>query len=346
MKRDNTREYGKVVKCAGHKHIRKGLGIIFLCSIFLLLNAVCVQAKNIVATDHQKYNYKEYVKDLEQLESRYSGHCQVKVIGKTADKRNLYEVVLGNPEAKKHLVVIANLHAREYMTTLLCMKQIEYYLQNYNNKIAGQKPAVVFNKVAVHIVPSCNPDGTAISQYGFNAIRNKTLRRKLQKMRGNATTWKANARGVDLNRNWGYLFKKDGRAGSSGYTGVRAASEKETKAIIDMVNGISKQGKVVGVVSYHAMGSVIFGRCTDAATTSVRNKTQKMYQTAHQATGYSLYGGGSSHCQSREYFLYKKKFPCITLEIGRTTCPVPQSQFPTVWNENKNLVLKEAALFY
>ena len=345
MRRDNTRETGRVVEPAGHRHIGKGLGIIFLCSIFLMLNCMHVQAKTIVSTDHQKYDYKEYVKDLKQLESSYSEHCKVNVIGETADKRNLYEVVLGNPEAKKHLIVIANLHAREYMTTLLCMKQIEYYLQNYDKKIAGEKPAEVFDKVAVHIVPSCNPDGTAISQYGFNAVRNKTLRKKLKKMGGYATTWKANARGVDLNQNWGYKFKKSGKAGSSDYTGTKAASEKETKAIIAMVDNISEQGKIVGVVSYHAMGSIIFGKCADSTTTSVKKNTKKMYQTAHKLTGYSLYGACASHCQSREYFLYKKKIPCITLEIGRATCPVPQSQFPTVWKENKNLVLKEAALF-
>ncbi len=346
MRGHNTMDTKRIIKHTGLGYIRRGLGMILLCGFFLMLNPLCVQAKNIVATDHQKYNYKEYVKDLKQLEKKYSKHCKVKVIGKTADKRNLYEVILGNPKAKKHLIVIANLHAREYMTTLLCMKQIEYYLQNYNKKIGGKKPAVVFNKVAVHIVPSCNPDGTAISQYGFDAIRNKTLRKKLKKMGGYATTWKANARGVDLNRNWGYKFKKSGKAGSSGYTGTKAASEKETKAIISMINDISKQGKIVGAVSYHSMGSVIFGQCTDAATASVKKKTQKMYQTAHSLTGYSLYGASSSHGQSREYILYKKKIPCITLEIGRRTCPVPQNQFPTVWNENKELILKEAALFY
>lgn len=346
MERNNMREHRRSVEHAGYRHIRRRLGMILLCGIFLMLNPVCVQAKNIVVTNHQKYDYEEYRKDLKQLEKKYRKHCKVNVIGETADKRNLYEVVLGNPEVQKHLVVIANLHAREYMTTLLCMKQIEYYLQNYNKNIAGKKPAVVFNKVAVHIVPSCNPDGTAISQYGFNAVRNKTLRRKLKKMGGNTATWKANARGVDLNMNWGYRFKKKGKAGSSGYTGTRAASEKETKAIIAMVNDISEQGRIVGVVSYHAMGSVIFGKCTNSATASVKKKTRKMYKTAHKATGYPLYGGGSSHCQSREYFLYKKKIPCITLEIGRRTCPVPQSQFPAVWKENKNLILKEAALFY
>lgn len=345
MKRDNMRMTERILELAGRRHIGKVLSMIFLCGIFLMLNCIHAQAKTIVSTDHQKYNYKEYVKDLKQLENSYSEHCKVNVIGETADKRNLYEVVLGNPEAKKHLIVIANLHAREYMTTLLCMKQIEYYLQNYDKKIAEEKPAEVFDKVAVHIVPSCNPDGTAISQYGFDAIRNKTLRKKLKKMGGYATTWKANARGVDLNRNWGYKFKKSGKAGSSSYTGTKAASEKETKAIIAMINNISEQGKIVGAVSYHSMGSVIFGGCTNSATNSVKKKTKKMYDVARKLTGYSSYEASSSHGQSREYFLYKKKIPCITLEIGRNTCPVPQSQFPTVWRENKELVLKEAALF-
>ena len=131
MERNNMREHRRSVEHAGYRHIRRRLGMILLCGIFLMLNPVCVQAKNIVAANHQKYDYEEYRKDLKQLEKKYCKHCKVNVIGETADKRNLYEVVLGNPEAQKHLVVIANLHAREYMTTLLCMKQIEYYLQNY-----------------------------------------------------------------------------------------------------------------------------------------------------------------------------------------------------------------------
>ena len=45
---------------------------------------------------------------------------------------------------------------------------------------------------------SCNPDGTAISQKGFNAIRNKSLRNGLRRMGGSSSKWKANARGVDL----------------------------------------------------------------------------------------------------------------------------------------------------
>lgn len=88
------------------------------------------------------------------------------------------------------------------------------------------KVSATLNKVAIHYVPSCNPDGTAISQKGFNAIRNKSLRNGLRRMGGSSSKWKANARGVDLNRNWKVAFKRPVK-GSSGYRGPKAASEKK-----------------------------------------------------------------------------------------------------------------------
>lgn len=302
----------------------------------------------VVSTNHQKYSYGEYKKDLKQLQKKYPEYCQVNVIGKSADDRNLYEVVLGNAEAKKHLVVIANLHAREYMTTQLCMKQIEYYLGQYNKKISGKKVSAVLNKVAIHYVPSCNPDGTAISQYGFNAIRNKSLRSQLYKMRGSSRTWKANARGVDLNRNWNVAFRRAGTRGSSGFHGNSPASEPEVKALVKMINKIEKKGKIVGVVSYHSTGSIIYGKCAGQATASVRKQTTRMYKTAQSLTGYHLmpteslsYAGGCS----REYFLYKRRIPCITLEVGRNACPLGIGEFSSIWNKNKNVVIREAMLF-
>lgn len=302
----------------------------------------------VVSTSHQKYSYKEYKNDLQQLQNKYPEYCQVNIIGQSADNRNLYEVVLGNAEAKKHLVVIANLHAREYMTTQLCMKQIEYYLGQYNKKISGKKVSSVLDKVAIHYVPSCNPDGTAISQFGFNAIKDKTLRAKLKKMPGSSRTWKANARGVDLNRNWDVAFKTSGTRGSAGFRGNKAASEPEIKALVKMVNQIETQGKIVGVVSYHSTGSIIYGRCASRATASVRKQTGRMYRVARNLTGYHLMPTESlsvaAGC-SREYFLYKRNIPCITLEIGRNACPLGIGEFSSIWKKNKDVVIKEAMLF-
>jgi g-D-glutamyl-meso-diaminopimelate peptidase len=304
-----------------------------------------VTTKTIVSTNHQKYSYEELTQDLKQLQARYSENCQVNVIGQSADSRNIYEVVLGNQDAKKHMLVIANLHAREYMTTQLCMKQIEYYLQNYNKKIDGIKVSDVLDKVCIHIVPSCNPDGTAISQYGFSAIRNTKLRNALYKMGGNSLTWKANARGVDLNMNWDIGFTVKNKKGSAGYSGKKAASESEVQAIINLIDSIQEKGSLKGIISYHSEGSIIYGRCSDRAQTSVAKVTNKMYKVAKKETNYYLYGTGVSANQSREYFIYVRNIPCITLEIGKGSSPLPSSQFSSIWKKNKNLVIKEAALF-
>lgn len=302
----------------------------------------------IVNTGHQKYSYKEYQNDLKEFQKRYPNLCTVNVIGQSADKRNLYEVVLGNPEAEKHFLVIANLHAREYMTTQLCMRQIEYYLNNYNQKLNGVKISALLKKVAIHYIPSCNPDGTAISQYGFSAIRSTRLRKNLQKMGGSSTTWKANARGVDLNRNWDIAFRKKGRMGSSGYHGPKAASEPETKALVKWVEGLQKNSTVVGMISYHSTGSIMYGRCADSATRAVKYHTTRMVGVARKLTQYTLMPTesiSSANGCSREYFLYKKKIPCVTIEVGRNACPLKTSEFSSIWNKNKSLVIREAMLF-
>ncbi len=260
--------------------------------------------KTIVNTKHQRYSYSEMSRDIHQLKAAYGDRVHYQVIGKSVDGRNLYDVIIGNPNAKKTLLVVSNLHAREYMTVQLCMAQIEYYLKNYYRSISGTVPVNVFEKIAVHYVPMANPDGVTISQYGIRAIRKASLRKTLRKMPGanRHRLWKANARGVDLNRNY--------------------------------------------PVSYRAMGSIAFGGCSKRG--NVRKVTAAMYRRAVALTRYGSSAGYNAGKPSignfREYVVYKKKIPSITLEIGVRGCPLPSSQFPSVWRRNYRLVLEEAKL--
>lgn len=301
---------------------------------------------NIVSTDHQKYSYEEMVQDIAQLQKRYKDHCTVNILGTTADNRNLYEVIVGNPDADKHLIVLSNLHAREYMTVQLCMKQIEYYLNYYNRAINGVKVADVLDEVAIHFMPSCNPDGTAIAQFGFDAIRNTKLRKNLYKMGGLTYKWKSNARGVDLNQNWDINFEVHGTKGSDWYSGKKPHSEAEVKAIIKMLDRVETEGEIVGFLSYHAMGEVIYGKCAPEAGETMAKTVDDMYNVAYKQSGYVLYGSTDISCnQSREYLMYKRGIPGITLEIGSSETPLDISQFAPTWRKNRKLVLLEAALF-
>ncbi len=306
--------------------------------------------RKIVSIDHQKYTYDEMAQDIMQLSQRYPGIVHYNVIGKSEDGRNLYDVVIGNQNASKSVLVISTLHAREYMASLLCMNQIEYYARCYHEEIDGKKISSVFQQVCVHYIPMANPDGVTISQYGVQKIRNKKIQKKLKKMsKGvNTTLWKANAKGVDLNDNFPYHFQVKGTVGSQGYSGRKAANAKETKAIIKRINAL-KRHNLKAVINYHAMGSIVFGDHSGLSG-SVAANTNKMYETARKVTGYASaagYSGGTSDSSGnlREYIMYQKHLPSITLEIGRRVCPGPISEFPAIWKANANLVLREAMLF-
>ena len=301
-----------------------------------------------VNTRHQKYSYNEMSKDLKSLKNAYSDYVNVNVLGKSNDKRNMYDVVIGNPKAKKTMLVVSNIHAREYMTAQLCMAQIEHYLKNYNGKVKGVKIKSTLNKIAIHYIPMANPDGTTISQFGFSKIRNKKLRAALRKMSGagNPREWKANARGVDLNRNFKYNYyaKYGGPRGTSGYTGDYVESEPEARAIVKLIKKLKKETNFRGSVNYHAMGSIAFG----GVVGPTKKVTTKMYRLARGITGYassaSYEAGRKSVGALREYTMYTMKIPSITLEIGTGGCPLPTSQFPSVWRQNYSLVIREAKL--
>ena len=115
----------------------------FVIIITALLPAFKVSAEkykygDIVNTSHKKYSYTEMQKDITLLQERYSDRLSVNVLGKTADGRDLYELVLGNPEADRCVLFQASMHAREYMCSQLVMKQVEYYLVNYDKTYNGE----------------------------------------------------------------------------------------------------------------------------------------------------------------------------------------------------------------
>ncbi|MBU5478727.1 hypothetical protein KQI69_05870 [Eubacterium sp. MSJ-13] len=315
-------------------------------------NAKSFQIRDFVSTGHQKYSYSEMSGDLKQLVNTYSDYVKVNVIGKSNDKRNIYDVVVGNPNAKKTMLVVSSIHAREYMTAQLCMAQIECYLKNYNGSVNGVRLKSTLKKIAIHYIPMANPDGVTISQFGISRIRDSKLRKALYKMpgAGHTSSWKANARGVDLNRNYKYNYhaRYGGRRGSSGYSGPYAESEPETKAIVKLINTLKKNTNLRGTVNYHAMGSIAFGSVRRGMKKTTKSTTIRMYNLARSITGYassaSYEKGGKSVGALREYTMYNMKVPSITLEIGVGGCPLPSSQFGSVWRRNYSLVIREAKL--
>lgn len=280
---------------------------------------------DIVSLNHQKYSYNEMVSDIKELAGKYSDYMTYGSIGKSEQGREIYDVILGNPDAKNTVLVVCSIHAREYATTAVCMKQLEYYLQNYNRTLDGRKVSKVFNNCNVHYVMMANPDGVVISQT-------------------KSSRWKGNANGVNLNRNFPYDFYVEGSRKDNSYSGAAPASEKETQAIVTLTKKLKKKANL-SVVNYHAMGNIVFGGYSGENTT-LKSKINKMYWTARNTTGYADAGGysSSSHGNYREYLSYYSEIPSITIEIGSTPCPLPQSSYASIFNRNKLVLIREASL--
>lgn len=336
-----------IVRMALHKSIA------YICFIYtaliyvLFMTSLSVAAANntgIVNTRHLKYTYSEMENDIYALRNKYQEYVHVNILGTTVDDRNIYEVVLGNPDTAKCVMFQATVHAREYMCSQLVMKQIEYCLDNYEKKYNGESIHDILDKVCIHIVPMANPDGVTLAQKGIKGIRNKKLRKKLKKMPGisNPSNWKANARGVDINRQFDYKFEKNRSlkryACYAGYGGSSPASERESKALLYVVDTY----KPKAVVNYHAMGNVIFHNYkADKATAK---KTKRLTAKIKKLTGYS-YIGTSPGPGFANYLNRKRGIPSTTVEIGMYTTPVPISQFKAVWKQNKNVMIAVAQMY-
>ncbi|UOE93796.1 M14 family zinc carboxypeptidase [Alkalihalobacillus sp. LMS39] len=292
--------------------------------------------KKIVNAKVQNYTYTQMEKDMKQLESMYPEIIQTKIIGTSVDGRNIYAIKLGR--GKTEVLINGSNHAREHMTTNVIMKQIDEYAFAYTkgNQFGGFNVKQVLDRTSIWYVPMVNPDGVTLVQQGPNALRsNKLAQQAIQINKGsrNFAPWKANVRGVDLNRQfphyWTTITNNPGKPSPSMYKGTKPLTEPEAITMRDFVEN-NKHLKTV--IDYHSSGEVIF----------VRNPTQ-LTTTLSRKTGYSIIdvtkstsGGGFASW----FNVYHKK-PGITLEISPYVGdrPVPVGNWDRVWRQNDSVGL-------
>ena len=293
----------------------------------------------------EKYSYEQMCRDIQNLSSRYGSRMQTHVLGTSADGRNIYELVLGNPNAERHVLIHAGIHAREYMTPLLVMKQLEYGLEFYDRgSYEGQPLANILDRVAVHYVPMVNPDGIALSQFGLGAIRSAQLQQTIQESYENDLAngrtsqpfdiylmyWKANARGVDLNANFpaGWEYLSDRLYSYANNRGPEPLSEPETQILANLTNARGWSA----TVSYHSMGEVIYW---DYDGNQQSEPSYGMANLIAASTGYRL-AASSGHGGYKDWTQIKDNaIASVTVETGNVACPLPLSQYERIWYQNK-----------
>ncbi|RHW37393.1 hypothetical protein D1B31_15860 [Neobacillus notoginsengisoli] len=307
------------------------------------------QAAGMIVNPNQVYSYSMMEADIQKLKKAYPHLIQVRVIGKSEYGRNIYAVGLGTGPAKAF--INGAHHAREWLTTSLNMYMINQYAAAASNNtlIDGFNTRYILSTTTIWFVPMVNPDGVTLQQQGLKAFP-KDKHASLIKMNEgskNFKRWKANAKGVDLNRqyNAGWKALKGPKSPSyKNFKGNKPESAAEVKAMLKFTNEMNPEM----AVAYHSSGKILYWNYN---LTGSRYKRDHVYaKKIGQLTGYRLVypqpnppGGGYT-----DWFIQAKKKPGFTPEISKPvyeTSP-PLTEFAGAWKENRAVGLSAVGKMY
>jgi len=183
---------------------------------------------------------------LEAWQRRHPDRVRVERIGTSHQKRPIYAVAIGNHisagQMRPTILLNGSHHGDEPLST-------EFVLDAIQTLLEARDPTVGrwLEEVVVWAVPMVNPDGN----HAFFETSKRFGRKNGRDLDRDGA--RGPTEGVDLNRNypfrWGALGERGSRSDerSSYYRGARAASEPETRAIVEL----ARRERFVASISYH-----------------------------------------------------------------------------------------------
>uniref|UniRef100_A0A182FIJ0 Peptidase M14 domain-containing protein n=1 Tax=Anopheles albimanus TaxID=7167 RepID=A0A182FIJ0_ANOAL len=168
---------------------------------------------DVAELDFVYHNHEEMTRYLRATTARYPNLTALYSIGKSAQGRDLwvlvvsaspYEHMLGKPDVK----YIGNIHGNEAVGRELLLHLAQYLVSSY-----ASDPYIkwLLDNTRIHLLPSLNPDGYAASKEGTC----------------DGGQGRYNSRGFDLNRNFPDYFKQNNKR-----------SQPETEAVKDWISKI------------------------------------------------------------------------------------------------------------
>jgi hypothetical protein len=192
------------------------------------------------------HTYDETVAELMALKAAHTSIMRYDTIGYTYEGRVIFAVKISDnvevEEDEPEVQFNGLVHAREPMGLEICLATINYLLDNQ----ADPEIADMINNTQIWFVPIMNPDG-----YVYNELTNPLgggMWRKNRRDNGDGSF------GIDLNRNWGFMWAAYPNSSpvpsSIVYHGAGPFSEPETAVMRDFINA----HKFVSIVNYHSFG--------------------------------------------------------------------------------------------
>ena len=176
-------------------------------------------------------------------------------LGKSYEGRNIWAIKISDnvatDEREPEILTECNMHAREHITAEQCLFLVSLLTNNYGQSTAlGQRVTNIVNSREIWIVPMLNPDGAMFD------IKGATFHGWRKNRQANPGS---NKIGIDLNRNWSYMWGCCGGSGpnpkSIKYRGRYPFEAVENQVLRDFilsrrVDGVQQISEVLNVHSY------------------------------------------------------------------------------------------------
>ncbi|WP_059283503.1 M14 family zinc carboxypeptidase [Bacillus coahuilensis] len=284
---------------------------IIMCTIF----PITLEASDFV-NPIQVYSYEEMTEDIKELSREYPDLISYKSIGTTPYGRKIWALKLGKGDATSF--INASHHAREWPTTNVAMELVDRYSEAYyqNASIKGYNVKNILDETSIWFVPMVNPDGVTLQQTGLKSFPSSD-HQKLIKMNAGSTNfsrWKANAQGIDLNRQYpaGWTNREVSYPYYKNYPGIAPIGTPETKAITNFTYWVDPEI----AVSYHSSGRILFWHYQTREQDYLRD--YKIASTVSNMTGYKMVKPNPSAqgMGFTDWFIKKFHRPGLTPEIS------------------------------
>lgn len=281
---------------------------------------------NFIVDTSDTYYLNKIYSDIDMLTIKYKHILSKEIIGKSVEGRDLIALRLSSSDRneKPSVLFTGGIHAREDFSVMLCMKMMDYYCYHYseNNRLSYYNVKKIIDEVNMFFIPVVNPDGLNIVHNGIKASANYEKLKTMKIWGEDHTFWKANANGVDLNKNfddgnWDIRVCVPGTdiPCSDRFKGYYPNSEPETIALINFCHKI----RPTLMVTYHCSGNCTFW--ADSGThKSFEGLDEKImdefadkfiYRKTKVSQNPEIYG-----CGFENWFRKKMKRPAFCIELS------------------------------
>lgn len=238
--------------------MKRSIALVLLLNLLALVAPVPAAAAEPNGFEYF-HTYAEVKAEIDATVAAHPGIAKRFHIGRSYEGRKIWGIKISDNvnanENEPEIFINAQIHARERATNELALAVVGWLTDNYGDSDAfGQRVTDIVNSREIFIVPTMNPDGAEFDMSG-------SVWHKWRKNRQPIPD--STAIGVDLNRQFGYMWNCCGgsssKPSSDNYRGPNAWFAPEARRFRNFVNSriVNGQQQLKVILGLHSAGRLV-----------------------------------------------------------------------------------------